>query len=157
MTAPLRLLHLGLVTVILVCCGGSTDEKAASDAGAREAGSGAGVVACAGQTCPLTAGQLCCHDYSAGSQPHCMMDCGGSVGDSFACDGPEDCAGAHCCALLMNSGTHATCKPSCTWGSERQHCHSDDECADAPGGARKCCPISPSLYPGVNACDSACP
>ncbi|MFO0674749.1 MAG: hypothetical protein U0235_34895 [Polyangiaceae bacterium] len=102
----------------------------------------------------MTHGEFLLRDVCAGTSPSCTASC--PRGDSFACDGPEDCAGARCCAAVQNSGTHAVCRAACIRGSDLQLCHSDAECTDAPGGPARCCPVNGALFPGIGACDARC-
>lgn len=144
-----------LIALLLAACGGSTAVSTTGDAGASAppAGSSKNTIACGETTCSA-AGDICCNDYSPGSALQCVKSC--NLGDAFACDGREDCIAARCCAAATPFGTRATCQPRCLAGRDFQLCHQDDDCTDAPGDSRKCCPIDEAVYPGLRWCDVDC-
>jgi hypothetical protein len=92
-------------------------------------------VACGAMTC--TMGDDCCVTPHGGGQPpdfSCDTSCGqGEL--TYACDGPEDCPGQHCC--LYNSGfTYGSaCQDSCGNGGDVT-CNVAGDC---PNGGDQCC------------------
>lgn len=138
-----------------VTAGGTVDGGLADAGSDAEVDERAGVIACGAATCDRARSELCCATYAPGSVPSCTASC--VRGDSFMCDGPEDCAGSPCCAAIENSGTHAVCRPACTAGRDLLLCHADADCAGSPGGASRCCPVNPTLFPGIGACAGRCP
>jgi len=103
-------------------------------------------ITCGAQACTGT--QLCCLAGSA-TNGSCVPSGNGCSGGAspFACDGPEDCAGAFCCVYVdaRTSGSlsgRAQCGASCTGSltasgsgyiEQSRLCHSDADCANYTG------------------------
>jgi hypothetical protein len=100
--------------------GAGTDAATTSDAGTM----GNGVICTGSGNC--APGEVCCGGSSA---VVCQAASASCDGPTLACDGSEDCPGAHCC---QNVGT--TCAASCTGGS--RICHASSECETG----QTCCP-----------------
>ncbi len=81
-------------------------------------GGGQGLVRC-------RPGQVCCVS-SMSLQGSCADDCSGGE-YTFACDGPEDCPGAICCATNVGFGD-VECRENCS--DDNTVCKSNADCAD---------------------------
>lgn len=114
----------------------------------------AGVVECDGNTCDLSAGEVCCISIS-GSQCTLEADCGGGFSAPQHCDGPEDCdpSANKCCAVFSFGGDVGSfCRAECDTneaGDTAEICHDNDDCPDSGDTCKTC------EYPGApptNAC-----
>jgi hypothetical protein len=91
-----------------------------------DAGSTGDGVRCVGAAADCTAGQICC---SGPVDTECLDPGTMCMGQSFVCDGTEDCPGERCCG----SGSGTECLPTCTGF---HICHTAAECGDG----ESCCP-----------------
>lgn len=134
------------------------DASAFSDAAASSPGN---VVCNFGATvCDAKQGEQCCVLIETGKiiGASCVTgECtpgAGQFGESFACDGPEDCAnGSICCAYR---GGSAACAKSETCDLNSDHvqlCHTQNDCQALPGTT--CCPEPESVVPS-GTCRSSC-
>jgi hypothetical protein len=148
------MLRILAIAVVLAACGGSGNEKLdapssgdASNADAPGGGDGSVGVdaaiapgpACLATTCMLGQEECC-----LGAQTVCKPT-GTCPTQPFACDGPEDCAGAVCC-FVNNNGSRCQ-----TNNCGAIACHVD---ADCPAGAPKCCPKP--FTPNYRGCQAQC-
>jgi hypothetical protein len=141
--------------------GGSTAGGGATSGGAAGTGAstakfgtiGTGEVACSttgdGKSC--SSGMACCDQY-----PFAPKTCvtsfdackcaqpGSGCGEVDGCDGPEDCPGAVCCAILSRPNLHGfagtSCKPSCDPTTESIVCKANSDCP-----SKECTPTGTSF------------
>lgn len=120
----------------------ATGTDASSDAnGALDAGKNTGV-ACgtSGTTCASST--TCCEAAGGAS---CEASPGTCTGDTYLCDGPEDCTGGNVCCIVFDGGpgsrAGSSCLPSCVTGLVRYpachdagDCDVGDACCDSLGG-----------------------
>jgi hypothetical protein len=114
----------------------------ATPPGPPDASPNAGIT-CGNMTC---SGQnVCCVSFQNGGGQmgyECKDKCDGNQG-TFACDGPEDCPGQHCCV----GRTSSACADDC--GFDSTACRTPSDC----GGNDDCCKTQ---YPNLNLCGFVC-
>jgi len=122
---------------------GSSTAGAGGDISTTTAMGGAGggpfmgpVVLCAPNKTPCEAYEVCCLYPDNPGDDRCDQpnNCGGAFDayEEFACDGPEDCPGAHCCVHFDLYQAHAQCKPSCLGGADDYTMCTDGSQCTAP-------------------------
>src|SRR5262249_52413068 len=86
-------------------------------------------VTCGAMSCMTMINGVCCPGMNLMCSNFMCM-----TGDTFACDGPEDCAAKPCCfdGTTASCATGGNCK-----GTDTVICHS---AADCPMAAPFCCP-----------------
>jgi len=119
--------------------GGSGGTGGASGMGAADAGSPL-TVSCGAASCALDQLEFCCTPQSG--SPSCKASGDACWGTNITCDGPEDCAGSACCAILNSNGS----------------AYSEIRCKANCGGKvteRVVCTSNPNVCPGSSNCQQS--
>lgn len=100
-------------------------------------GGEAGRIACGDKFCDLAGrGEICCQDFNNATTCTTADACHTGV---IACDGDEDCPGAHCCGV-WGEWYHLSCTAPCMG---QPACRSASDC---PMHAPFCCRTYLALY-----------
>ena len=108
-------------------------------------GMGPVTVDCAGSTCYISAGEVCCADGATGACESGTCQSGGDI--PVSCDEQADCPGAICCVFKSGGNVDSVqCASNC------QGNNADPLCSVAEPCAMSTCTAEPDLPAGFMSC-----